>query len=138
MNMNLMKLFYTLIFLFVTLSINAQDRIIEFEGPIMTFEHEHLDFGEIERGAVIDTSYTFVNTGKEAAEIEIVSGCECTTLDYPSSPIPPGEKATIHVKFDSTEKEESETVDVDIILKNLDANGNQIMKFLSFEFILKD
>jgi len=35
-------------------------------------------------------------------------------------PVKPGETGTIDVVFNSTEKEESETIDIDIFLKNVD------------------
>ena len=50
--------------------------------------------------------------------IDLVSACECTTTDYPVLPIKPGKKGRIDVVFDSTEKDKSETIDIDIIFQN--------------------
>jgi len=103
----------------------------------MTFENEAIDLGEVKKGESREFEFTFENTGSESIEIEIVSGCDCTTLDWPIRPIKPGETGTIKTTFDSTEKEESETVDVDITLKNTDKKtGRQIFKIVTFKFEL--
>ncbi len=49
-----------------------------------------------------------------------------------------GGKGEIDIIFDSTEKEESETVDVDVILKNTDERGNPIFYILQYKFELID
>ncbi|MBK8887254.1 MAG: DUF1573 domain-containing protein [Saprospiraceae bacterium] len=70
-------------------------------------------------------------------EIDIASGCDCTTLDYPKSKILPGKKAIIHVTFDSGKKEVSETVDVDLYLKNLNPKtGQRILKIIDYKYEL--
>ena len=72
-------------------------------------------------------------------EIEIVSACECTKLDWTRGKIAPGKEGKIMVSFDSTEKEESDTVDVDMTLVNVDPKtGYQIFKIVTFDFKLKE
>ncbi len=125
-----LSLFSILIF---TASVNAQAK----KGISMTFANEHLDIGKVKKGEKKKFDYVFTNTGTETLTIAIVSGCDCTTLDWPRTPIKPGEKGTINVIFDSTEKEESETVDVDIYLKNLDPkSGEQYFKIVDYKFVL--
>ena len=66
-------------------------------------------------------SFSFTNTGNIPIEIELVSSCECTTLDWPQFKIfKPGDKGTIKALFDSKDKEASETTDIDIVLKQGD------------------
>ncbi len=68
-----------------------------------------------------------------------MSSCECTTVDWPEGQVfRPGAKGEISIVFDSTEKEQSETVDVDVILKNTDSNGNPIFYILQYKFELID
>jgi len=50
--------------------------------------------------------------------------------------IRPGDEGELDVTFDSTEKEESETVDIDIILKNTDERGNPIFYILQYKYEL--
>ncbi|MFM2393011.1 MAG: hypothetical protein RLZZ546_993 [Bacteroidota bacterium] len=104
----------------------------------MTFEKETIALGKMKKGDKKTFEYVFTNTGKDVIEIEIVSGCDCTTLDWTRSPIKPGEKGKINVIFDSKEKELTEkSVDVDIYLKNKDKKTNsQIMKILNYTFEL--
>ena len=118
---------------FMAINMTAQD-----QKPIsMTFDSEHIDLGQVKRGEKKTFDYTFKNTGTETLKISIVSGCDCTTLDWTRRPIKPGETGTINVIFDSTEKEASETVDVDIYLENLDPkSGEQYLKIIDYTFEL--
>ena len=103
----------------------------------MSFDKRHIDLGSIKQGDKREFDYVFKNTGTEDIEIEIVSACECSTLDWPTKAIKPGETAKINVLFDSTEKEDSETVEIDINLKNIDpSNGYKRLEILSFSFEL--
>lgn len=101
----------------------------------MTFEAPHQSFGKIKRGDKRETTFKFVNTGNQDIIIELVSSCECTTVDWPRRPIKPGSTGQIDVIFDSTEKEKSETVDIDIHLKNTDPRtGYPILEIVSYSF----
>jgi len=105
----------------------------------LTFNHRHVSMGEVTRGEIKETSFQFTNTGLDSIEIELVSSCDCTTIEYTRGSIAPGETGLLEVVFDSTEKEESETVDIDIILKNEDPKtGSQIFEILTYDFILLD
>ncbi|NNF36507.1 MAG: DUF1573 domain-containing protein [Saprospiraceae bacterium] len=103
---------------------------------LVEYKQEHINLGEVKKGESVTFQYELINAGTEDIQIEIVSGCECTTLDWPRKKIKPGESAVVDVIFDSTEKEESETVDVDITYKNTDINGDQRFKILTYSFDL--
>ena len=137
MNWSVMK---RMILLFCLVSIGFQlhaQKDGEFPAVRMKFEEEHIELGIVKKGDKRSFDYVFTNIGTENIVIEIVSGCDCTTTDWPRKPIPPGGKGTIEVTFDSTEKEDSETVDVDITLKNVDPKtGDQIFKILTYSFEL--
>jgi len=103
----------------------------------MVFDRRHHDFGKVKRGDKVTTQFSFTNKGTENIEIELVSACECTTLDWPRKAVKPGEKAVIEVVFDSTEKEESETIEIDINLKNRDPKtGYPRLEILSYTYEL--
>ena len=90
-------------------------------APKMTFEKRLLDLGTIKKGDKIPLSYTFKNTGDADLEIDLISVCDCTeVLERPYSAIKPGESGTITAIFDSNQKDESETIEIDIWLKNID------------------
>jgi len=130
-----------LLFSFVTISslsaqeIQAQEKTQN--SYSMTFDAMEQDFGKVKKGEIITTTYKFENTGTEDIKIELVSGCECTTLDWPRKTIKPGEKGEIEVIFDSGKKEESETVEIDVNLENIDPKtGYNRFEILSYTFEL--
>ncbi len=92
--------------------------------PIMQFDERIVDFGKVKKGELREHVYTFTNRGDVPLAIDIASGCDCTTIDYSTSEVKPGGTGTIKVTFDSSKKEEDETVDVDIYLKNMDPDIN--------------
>ena len=104
--------------------------------PIMIFEERILDLGKVKHGEKRHFSYKFVNRGDTPLEISIISACDCTTTDYSTRPVPPGESGVIKVTFDSTEKEESETIDVDIYLENVDNDDIPIVEMLQYKYEL--
>ena len=135
MNFTPMKLLQILCFIIATgftLTLSAQDTKATQEtaltqGPSMTFDAPNIDIGTIKKGEKKAMEFHFTNTGTEDLKIEIVSGCECTTLDWPRLPIKPGGSGIITALFDSTEKEHSETVDIDINLENIDPKSGYAM-----------
>lgn len=70
--------------------------------PQITWEKATLELGEVYMGETRDLVYNFTNTGSADLEIELVTACKCTTLDWPRKPIPPGGEGSILVTYDST------------------------------------
>ncbi len=105
--------------------------------PIMHFEERVIDFGKVKKGEKRTHTYEFTNKGDTALTISLVSACDCTTTEYPTETIQPGGKGSIKVIFDSTEKDESETIDVDILLENtLPDTGAPIIEMLQYKYEL--
>lgn len=105
----------------------------------ITFDNTSLDFGTIRKGSIIDTSYTFMNTGTVPVKIALASGCECTTLDWTRGEIQPGDQGVINVKFDSTEKDKSETVDIDVYFHPMEkSEETPLIEFCNFRFELEE
>lgn len=104
----------------------------------LTFDPTFIDFGEVRRGDQREQTFHFQNTGTKPVEIDLVTSCDCTTLTWPEAKqIMPGEKGTIHAVFDSSEKEKSETVDIDIILVQSDpVTDYPIVYTLQYKFEL--
>ena len=101
----------------------------------LTFDFDHVDFGQVVQGETKDTTFTFTNTGNEEVVIELVTACECTTFDYPRGPIKQGERGEIPITFDSRDKNESETITIDIILKNIHPDhGYPIVYQVTYDF----
>jgi len=71
-------------------------------APEITFQSESFDFGNIKQGGNGVHEFVFTNTGKSPLIITNAQGsCGCTVPTWPKEPIKPGEKSTIHVKYDT-------------------------------------
>ena len=87
----------------------------------MTFEERVLHLGKVKKGDQVPLTYTFTNTGDADLEISLISVCDCTKIvERPYTAIKPGESGIIKAIFDSNQKEEAETVDIDIFLEYID------------------
>ena len=64
------------------------------------------DFGTFsETNAVQTCSFEFTNTGNKPLVInQAVASCGCTVPTYTKSPVQPGEKGTINIKYNGTGK----------------------------------
>lgn len=85
--------------------------------PVMTFEHEAYDFGEVIEGEKVRHTYKFTNTGKSALVLSSVKGsCGCTVpKNWPRKPIPPGGTGEIDVVFNSELRSKKQTKKVTIL-----------------------
>ncbi|MAD12960.1 MAG: hypothetical protein CMC04_09630 [Flavobacteriaceae bacterium] len=84
----------------------AQAQASTSNSPVMTFNKMSHDFGNINEGDVVTTTFSFTNTGKSDLIIVDARGsCGCTVPQYPKNvPIAPGATGEIMVSFDSNNK----------------------------------
>ena len=88
-------LFILLIFTSIALSAQAS-------GPMISFDMETIDYGDITKGSNGVRTFIFENTGDAPLEIqEVKSSCGCTIPKKPEAPIGPGKKGEITVKYDT-------------------------------------
>ena len=99
--------------------------------PVIQFDKNNHDFGEIQEGDVAETEFVFTNVGKSDLIISDASGsCGCTVPDYPKNiPIKPGESGKIKVKFDSNNRPGMQRKAVTLITNTL--KGKQILNIKS-------
>jgi peptidoglycan-associated lipoprotein len=103
--------------------------------PMMHFTERVVDFGMVKKGEKREHVYEFTNLGDTTLEIDFVDHCDCTEVDYPRLPIAPGESGKISIVFDSADKDEAETISVDIFLKQVDpANDLNIFETVQYVF----
>ncbi len=81
----------------------------------ITFDSTSYHLGSIKKGDLISRELHFRNTGEQDLIIELMSACECTTLDWPRLPIKPGKKGIIKLRYDSKDKEGPQIVDIEIM-----------------------
>ena len=99
--------------------------------PVIEFDKNNHDFGEIQEGEIVKTEFRFTNVGKSDLIISDASGsCGCTVPDYPkNSPIKPGESGKIIVKFDSKKRPGMQRKAVTLITNT--SKGKQILNIKS-------
>ncbi|PSR13139.1 MAG: hypothetical protein DA408_11135 [Bacteroidetes bacterium] len=108
--------------------------------PIMQFTERTKSIGTVPKGEKRTFSYTFTNKGTGNLVIDLISACDCTTTNQDElvgKTFKPGQSGTLHVVFDSSEKDEDETIDIDIYLRNNDNQGHPIVEMLNYSFKLK-
>src|SRR5690606_27511817 len=57
--------------------------------PVIEFSQDQYDLGTVRKPAIKSGQIEFTNTGNAPLEIEVASGCDCTTLDWPRAAVPP-------------------------------------------------
>jgi len=88
----------------------------------VSWDKEEHDFGNINEGDKVNTSFTFTNTGNEPLIISSAKGsCGCTVPKWPKEPIAPGGTGSIDVEFNSKNKPGRQTKTV-TIQANTDPN----------------
>jgi hypothetical protein len=90
----------------------------------LKFDRLEHDFGKITQGDIVETTFTFKNTGLDDLIItNATSTCGCTVPEWPKQPIAPGAEESIKVKFNSSGK--SNKVTKTITLTTNTANGKE-------------
>tara|TARA_B110000971_G_C19974410_1_gene484253 strand:- start:823 stop:1290 length:468 start_codon:yes stop_codon:yes gene_type:complete len=85
----------------------AKSRDIEIEKgtALISFDKQVHDFGTVNEGDVVETSYLVTNSGKTDLVItNAKASCGCTVPVWPKAPIKPGESGEIKVKFNTKGK----------------------------------
>lgn len=71
-------------------------------GPVIEFDKDVHDYGNIEQHGNGVCEFTVTNTGTEPLIISQAKGsCGCTVPSYEKEPIMPGQSSTIKVKYDT-------------------------------------
>ena len=73
--------------------------------PNIKFEDKTKRFDRVKAGELLSFDFLYENAGDAPLIIsEIKVTCPCTKFTYSKSPLPPGQKDTIHVTFDTNKK----------------------------------
>jgi len=104
-----------------------RDNEIKVGGAKITFNKTEHDFGVINEGEVVETVFSFKNSGKSELIITSAKGsCGCTVPEWPKEPIMPGEEGQIRVKFNSDKKPNLQQKSITLVT-NTD-QGKEILK----------
>jgi hypothetical protein len=68
------------------------------------FSKDEQDFGIAEEGTILNTSFDFINDGKDTIHLkeesrDVRPGCSCTASEYSKEPIPPGGKGFVKAGY---------------------------------------
>jgi Protein of unknown function (DUF1573) len=107
--------------------------------PVMTFETKTHQFGKVKIGEKPIFTYIFTNTGNKPLNILMVSGCDCSDLDWSRETIEPKGKGFLKLTFNTLRLEKEEYARplkkyIDIVLKEQYPNKDYpIAESLTFE-----
>lgn len=98
----------------------------------MTFEKTDHDFGVINEGEQVETTFKFTNSGTAPLLISGIKGsCGCTVPnDWPRQPIAPGAEGQFTVKYNSTNKPNLKTNTVTVTANT--EKGREIVRIKAF------
>ena len=118
------KLFVILSFLVVALQASAQAN-----GPLITWEKQTHDFGDMIQGDKLEHTFKFRNTGSSPLLITNVTvTCGCTIpKGWARDPIPPGQSGELTIAFNSLGKYGKQEKVVTILSNASNPEGGQIL-----------
>ncbi len=104
-----------------------RDNEIKVGGAKIKFEKTEHDFGTINEGDIVDTVFSFKNSGKSELIITSAKGsCGCTVPEWPKEPIMPGEEGQIRVKFNSDKKPNLQQKTITLVTNT--EQGKEVLK----------
>ncbi|MGJ8744998.1 DUF1573 domain-containing protein [Polaribacter sp.] len=86
---------------------NAKSRDVEIKKGTasISFDKTEYDFGVVNEGEIVATTFVVTNSGKTDLVItNATATCGCTVPVWPKAPIKPGESGDVSVKFNTTGK----------------------------------
>ncbi len=113
------------------LQAEKRDQEINAGAPEITFDKVEYDFGKVDEGFKVETSFSVTNSGKSNLVItDAKASCGCTVPTWPKDPIKPGETAEVQVKFDTSGKPNKQSKTVTLHTNTV--KGQEILKVSGF------
>ena len=110
------------------------DGTVQGDSAKIVFENPNHDFGEIEEGEKVSTTYKFKNVGTMPLQIfNVQVSCGCTVASKPEDPVGVGETGEIKVEFNSKGK-----VGVNKKFVTVTSNASNAQEVVSFDVIVKE
>lgn len=117
-------------------SLDTNPSVEELTETKFEFDKTFIELGDVKKGEKRSFQYTMTNTGSKDINIEYVSYCDCTEVEYDKfNALKPGKSMVFDVVFNSETKDEEETIQIEIELKNIDkSNGLPYYFTLDYHF----
>ncbi|MDP2088108.1 MAG: DUF1573 domain-containing protein [Flavobacteriaceae bacterium] len=112
---------------------NAKVRDSQFAHgmAIISFDKTEHDFGVINEGDVVETTFEIKNTGTSDLVItDAFATCGCTIPQWPKDPIKPKEKGILKVAFDSNGKPNKQQKTITLVTNT--ENGREVVSIKTF------
>lgn len=91
----------TFLFILIAFSLSA----VAQNGPQATFDQKHKLINDGVEGIPVSTYFAFTNTGKADLKLhKVKTTCGCTVAEWPKGLIAPGQRDSILVHFNTTDR----------------------------------
>ena len=108
-----------------------RDAAIKSGAASASFDKLEYDFGEIQAGEIVETTFKITNSGKtDLVIIDAKTTCGCTVPQWPKEAIKPGETKDIQVKFNSRGKRGRQSKNITLMTNT--ASGREVIKIKGF------
>ncbi len=97
---------------------SAQKRDVEIKkgAASASFDKTQFDFGTVNEGDIVETTFVITNSGKTDLIItDAKTTCGCTVPTWPRTPIKPGESEDIKVKFNTAGKRNKQSKTITLL-----------------------
>jgi hypothetical protein len=99
--------------------------------PVITFDKTEHDFGTIENGTPVETTFKYTNTGNSMLVVSnIKSTCGCTVPSNWTKEVAPGETGEFTVKFNG--KGNGNKVTKSVTMTTNTEKGKEVVKIMAF------
>ncbi len=104
-----------------------RDSSISLGAPTISFDKEEFDFGTVNEGETVKTTFTVTNTGKSDLVITNAQpSCGCTVPVWPKKPIAPGKTGEIQVSFNTSGKPNKQSKSITLTTNT--EKGREVLK----------
>lgn len=98
---------------------------------VISFDKTEHDFGVINEGDIVETSFVITNTGKADLVItDAFATCGCTVPEWPKEPIKPTKTGLLKVSFNSSGKPNKQSKTVTVVANT--ENGRETVTITTF------
>ena len=104
----------------------TRDLEIKKGAALVSFESKEYNFGTVNEGDVVETTFKITNSGKtDLVIMDAKVTCGCTVPVWPKAPIKPGQTEDITVKFNTSGKKNRQQKDITLITNT--ESGREIL-----------
>lgn len=94
----------------------TRDVAIEKGAALISFDSKEYDFGTINEGEIVETTFKLTNSGQtDLIIIDAKTTCGCTVPIWPKKPIKPGQTEDVKVRFNTSGKKNRQQKNITLI-----------------------